>query len=290
MDWVAMLVLSLLHAPWGMTWRQARHWAHTTIPIRTRLAAKADGGCTYLKALDAFPDHLISQGSRLTDMASADKALHNYIVGLRRPQTEHTVSARIKAYPPPRLSLQWSCVAMKQTAALAPTKQQPPMPWGVALLLAYGLSWGGYVWRSRASLLQWRWGLGPGEVCGVRGDDILLLRGLPSVARLGRRHSLEVRRQQALRVEAADRRAMTLLWYLVRALPAGSALCEWTTANWHRGVPFTAPRERGRWTSDGVLRTYPDVITAIDVMSQVDLSRWSLTMEHLDMYFPYYWG
>jgi len=305
-----------------MTWRQARHWADTTVPIKTRLAAMADGGRTYLKALHAFHAHLISQGTRLTDMASVDRALHNYIVGLRRAQAEHTVSAMIKAYPPLRLSLPWSYAAMKQMAASTPTTHHPPMPWGVALLLAYGLSLGGYARRSRALLLQWRLGLRPGELCGLRVDDIWLLQDLPSVIRLGRRRSLKVRRQQAIRVEADDWRTMALLWYFVRSLPAGSALCDWSkptqinaalrwasdlwgltgewtshtpragwaTANWHRGVQFAELRERGRWTSDGVLRMYLDVITAIDVMSQVDLSRWSVTMEHLDMNFMFYWG
>ena len=45
------------------------------------------------------------------------------------------------------------------------------MPWGVALLLAYGLLLGGYTLRSRALLLQWRLGLRPGEVCGLRVED-----------------------------------------------------------------------------------------------------------------------
>ena len=290
MDWVVMLALSLLHVPWDMTWRQARLWPETMVTIRTRLAAMADGDRIYLKALEAFSDHLINQGSRLTDVASADEAYHHYIVGLRRAQTEQTVLTRFKEYPPLHLSLPWPYAAMKRTGASAPTKNHPTLPWGVALWLADGLARGGYVWRSRALLSQWRWGPRPGELRGLRVDDIWLLRGLPGVTCLGRRQSLKVRRQQAICVEAVDRRTTVLLWCLVRTFPAGSALCGWTTADWHRGVQLTTPRERGRWISDGVLRLYLDAITAIDVTSQGVWSRWSLTLEHHDMYFLYYWG
>jgi len=282
----------------------------------------ADGGRTYLKALHEFHDHLNRHRIVLTDAASVDSALHAYIVGVRRSKAEHALSAMIKAYPPLRMALPWSYAAMKQKAIATPTNHHLPMPWGVALLLACALLRGGYPRRSRALLLQWRLGLRPGELCSLVVDDLWICTGMPSVVRLGRRRSTKVRRAQAVRIDVADWRTMTLLRYFTATLPPGSRLCDWlrpqqvnaslrwaaafwgltgewtshtpragwATANWHRGVSFNELREMGRWTSDCVLRSYLDIITAMDVLGEVEIARWAYTMRHLDDHFMSFWG
>ena len=282
-----------------------------------------DGGKSYLGALRKFDRYLCQRGWVLSTAQSVDHAVFYYVKDLRRAQAEILLSALFRAYPALRGCLGASSAIVADMSVTQPTHHHPPMPWGMALMLAETIRFLGYPRRALALLLQWRCGLRPGEVLQFRGGDISFDRCGVSVLRLGLRRGTKTRRRAAMRALAGYWRTRTLMHLVVATTllddtlsdwsevqqkitsairsaclwlnlqPRWTAHCPragWCTAHFTYGTPFVGMRELGRWASAVPLRSYLDVIATTNILGGADVSPWTGVMNDLDARFASNWS
>ena len=281
-----------------------------------------DGGKAYLRALEAFHAFCVRRQFVLTDTMSVDRALFTYVQEHRRACGEVTLSALLRAYPPLRFALPWSAAAVRDLAQAQPTDHHPPMPWGVALLLAESMRLHGMLRRAGCLLLQWRLGLRPGEMLQLRREDLQFNPVGVGIVRLGMLRGTKTRRRAAVRVAEHDWRTRLLMSWFLRHTAPEARLCDWlrtpqitsalvqaanhwglrpkwtahtpragwATTLWLLGMPFSELRDAGRWQSDASLRCYLDIISATETLAEEELRVWSPWMIYFDRTFASRWG
>ena len=112
-------------------------WNAELIPAEDLLRSLKDGQ-RYLKAVDLFKQHCNRKGVVLTSPESVDVALVGYIrSGIGRATAEVVVAAMKKLHPPLGDKLPWTKAYLKILSVTPPPQHHEPMPWEVALLLAF---------------------------------------------------------------------------------------------------------------------------------------------------------
>jgi len=174
----------------------------------------------------------------------------------------------------------------------------------MAVAIAYALTAMGYPRRALCYLIQWRFGLRPGEVVQIMGEHFYIRArvrhlGAMSFLRLGVRSGTKVRRPQIARAREEDPIAAWLLELAAAFTQVGERISDMVTYSQYRrvfdaalrwlGLPpdwtphglragfaswrfasgqqFAELREDGRWVSDASLRIYLDTIAVMDTMS-----------------------
>ena len=301
----------------------ALHWRDVEIDgVQARMRVLRDGGKSYLGALRKFDRYLCQRGWVLSTAQSVDHAVFYYVKDLRRAQAEILLSALFRAYPALRGCLGASSAIVADMSVTQPTHHHPPMPWGMALMLAETIRFLGYPRRALALLLQWRCGLRPGEVLQFRGGDISFDPCGVSVLRLGLRRGTKTRRRAAVRIRGDDWRTQTIFAKILATVAVGEPLCDWkrtvditrtlgvasaklgwpavftahcpragwATALWVAGTPFSELQEMGRWGSAASLRIYLDFVAASDMLDRPPFCNYHQSMSLLDATFSYRWA
>ena len=152
-------------------------------------------------------------------------------------------------------------------------------------------------------VLQAHTGLRPGELRSLRPCDIFFpeeagatLETLPVVIALGVRKSTKVKRAQTVRITKKDADLVMMLERVVRRTPVNAPIFPFSHDEYRRrlrqvdallganagwtphspragfasdsraeGLSFEETREAGRWQADSSLRTYLDIVSALDV-------------------------
>ena len=256
----------------------------------------------YLDAVREFFWHVEEQDVKIRTRAEVDAALCKYMTTLSRHQATMVLAAMVKSYPPLKGHLPWAAAQAKALGTVDPVVHHVPLPWQLAVGIAYSCCQAGWPRRGLLFLIQWRFGLRPGEAVSlIRGDIFLwMVHGGPlSYIRLGARNrGTKVRRPQIARAKVADPLACWLLvlawlaiadgeriggiatyptyanamrhalsWLQLKHLWTPHSLRSgWASALYAAGTPFTEIREDGRWASDTALRIYLDSVTSSECL------------------------
>ena len=122
-----------------------------------------------------------------------------------RAQFEKLLAALECAVPACKGRLPWARARLRAWQRISPPKHTVPMPWRVALAVAYAMAAMGHSRVGALVLLQWACGLRPGEVLGLTRGDLLppaLNHSAPGegLIVLGARHGTKARRAQSARL------------------------------------------------------------------------------------------
>ena len=258
----------------------------------------------YINALDRFFLWAKQHSVEIATRAQVDKAFYRYLDLCSRHQGSLLLAALLKAYPPLRGFLPWGAAKLKVMGVLLPVFHHPPLPWQLAVGMAYALCRLNLPFRALTLLLQWCLGLRPSEALNMQYDDFYLTEATQCAAlmaflRLGSRRSTKNRRPQVARVRAGDFTTAWLFRLVLRFVRRGAWVCDirsypayaytfrrallwlqlplswtphspragWASWRWAHGHDFVSIREDGRWTSDTSLRIYLDTVSAASSLS-----------------------
>ena len=126
----------------------------------------------YIKAFNAFEKWAHQNNRRLATTTDFDVALYEYIGGLRKSQGENTLAALEKVYPPLRGRIPWARARLHGIAQAHDVAHHPPMPWMIAVGIAWGMLMLNEPRAGIAFLVMRGLGLRPSEAIGLSGDDI----------------------------------------------------------------------------------------------------------------------
>jgi len=253
----------------------------------------------YVKELVAFHRWLERVHLEPRFPSELDAAVNRYLSEVPGPpsRAERLLAALEKAFPQVKGKLAWSTsvfIQLKKTIAVAHTL---PMPYEVALMLAYQMAVSGWARVGGVLLLQWLYGLRPSEALGLSANDLVpasssylgFLR--PACLLLApKRGTKSGRPQHAQGCKEFIGWADTLIAAFKATTPAGTKLCAvidtaqyqrlinraaaalrlrgrysphspragWASSMRLWGLPFSELQERGRWASASSLRIYLD--------------------------------
>ena len=278
----------------------------------------------YLKALRRFHDWSAETQTPTGSLYDLDCAIYRYMPTCTRSAAETLMSALGRAYPLTRGHLAWSTARMKVIASARPHVHHEPMPWLVAVDIAYTMHCMGYPRRAAQLLLAWRFGLRPSEFVALRGGDLYSrLRhqwaAAASFLRLGTGpRGTKAGRPQIVRAYPGDAAASWLIDSFAFSTPPNSHLSDihtfqgfsrffrvaadrtgyvgryslhcaragWASWRYAAGQPFADLQEDGRWRSPAALRVYLDVVAAVDTFADPDIGRRLPYMQSLEASLP----
>ena len=240
-----------------------------------------------------------------------DMAAFAFLGTVSKQRCTLLVASLIKQFPTLKFHLPWTFARCHTLGAAEPPRHHPPLPWHVAVGMAYALCRMCQPRRGLLLLMQWRFGLRPSEAIELTREAVYLRPWLGagyglSFLRLGLRRGTKLRRPQVARARLDDPTAAWLLSLAVQFSPAGARLADiysyptyaaafkkgltywglplhwtphsaragWASWRWSCGHAFSEIVEDGRWSSPQSLRTYLDCVAAAEAPASGPL--WAL--------------
>jgi len=258
---------------------------------------------SYQRALSKFD--AIAQRNKwpLGTLCELDRAVYRYLSMVTRSSGETLVSALAKVYPGTRRRLPWTTSRMAALAEASPAQHHLPLPWLIAVYLAFHLVLAGQPRVAGLLLLQWRFGLRPSEAVALRAIDLyplsrLTTPGSMAFLKVGALRPTKNGRPAVVRAYLTDSCANYLLETFKRTTAPMARLTRlvdyrgmsgayqtaiglahlpdrptphcaragWATFRHSIGQPVQELLEDGRWASLNALRTYLDLVSAGDMM------------------------
>ena len=306
-----------------MNWLRCRHRAGPLRPDPLTLARRDPRTIDqYQRHIRLFLEWCEHHGVRADEPEELDDLCVEYknMEGLTKSQFLYLLAAVQLACPGAKGKLPWSTQIARDWEVQAPVEHHVPMPLGLALVTAVGLSWIGEARLGAAILISQQRGLRPSEMLRLRPEDITLPESMmfgangSGVMNLGARTGTKAKRPQAVLI-LPDTHAITLLLLRMlvastpkgRELTGGKTLAQYQAAVTHvctkLGLPpfsphscragfatdaflsgrdFVSVREEGRWLSDKSLHVYIDGVTAASYASSLAAQRWANTIKCLE--------
>jgi len=283
----------------------------------------------YLAAVQEFHAFMIQYKVPVHTLSQVDEAIVMYwrLVGGPPSRLERLLAALERLWPQLKGHTPWAHAQVRRSQGQHPVNHTVPLTWTTALAVATWMAHHGHARVGGLLLLQWCYGLRPGEALGLCGGHLILPHvsgnGPEPVVLLGIKRRTKASRRQFVIADSSRTpwalvvtktfaqttgpetplTAITSVNHYSRLIKQAcrglalattytghSARAGWATAMRLRGMAFAELQEKGRWSHPRSLRIYLDVVSTIALTAEEShVTRWATYLdEDLEKRFPWW--